>query len=35
MGCGHICKGKRKDNNEWKTGYYVCLNGDRHFIYTG
>lgn len=31
----YICKAKRKDNNEWVTGYYVCLNGDRHFIYTG
>lgn len=31
----HICKAKRKDNNEWVEGYYVCLNGDRHFIYTG
>ena len=29
----HICKAKRKDNNEWVEGYYVCLNGD--FIYTG
>lgn len=31
----YICKAKRKDNNEWVEGYYVCLNGDRHFIYTG
>ena len=31
----YICKGKRKDNGEWVEGYYVCLNGDRHFIYTG
>lgn len=20
----YICKGKRKDNNEWVEGYYVC-----------
>ena len=31
----YICKGKRIDNNKWVDGYYVCLNGDRHFIYTG
>lgn len=31
----YICKAKRIDNNEWVEGYYVCLNGDRHFIYTG
>ena len=31
----YICKAKRKDNGEWVEGYYVCLNADRHFIYTG
>ena len=31
----YIFRGKRKDNGEWVEGYYVCLNGDRHFIYTG
>lgn len=28
-------RGKRKDNGEWVYGYYVRLNGDKHFIYTG
>lgn len=23
-------KAKRKDNNEWVTGYYVCLNENCH-----
>ena len=23
MNAGYICKAKRKDNNEWVTGYYV------------
>lgn len=31
----YIFRGKRKDNGEWVEGYYVCLNADRHFIYTG
>lgn len=31
----YICKAKRKDNNEWVTGYYVCLNGNCHRIYIG
>ena len=31
----YICKAKRKDNGEWVDGYYVCLNGAGHFIYTG
>ena len=31
----YICKAKRKDNNEWVTGYYVCLNENCHLIYTG
>ena len=31
----YIFRGKRKDNGEWVTGYYVCLNEDRHYIYTG
>lgn len=29
------CKAKRKDNGEWVTGYYLCLNGNQHRIYTG
>lgn len=31
----YICKAKRKDNNEWVTGYYVCLNENCHRIYIG
>lgn len=30
-----ICRGKRKDNDEWVEGYYVCLNENCHRIYIG
>lgn len=30
----YICKAKRKDNNEWVTGYYVC-NGKHCYIFSG
>lgn len=30
----YICKGKRKDNNEWVEGYYVC-NGEHCYIFSG
>ena len=29
-----IFRGKRKDNGEWVEGYYVCLNGKEHRIYS-
>ncbi len=32
MDYGHICKGKRKDNNEWIEGYLVKHN-ERYYIY--
>lgn len=32
---GMISRGKRVDSNEWVEGYYVCLNGSEHRIYTG
>lgn len=31
----YLFRGKRVGNGEWVEGYYVCLNVDRHFIYTG
>ena len=31
----YIFRGKRKDNDEWVEGYYVCLNGNCHRIYIG
>ena len=30
----HICRGKRKDNDEWVEGYYVC-NGEHCYIFSG
>ena len=30
-----LFRGKRKDNGEWVEGYYICLNGNHHRIYTG
>ena len=30
----YIFRGKRKDNGEWVTGYYVC-NGDHCYIFSG
>lgn len=33
--CEILCHGKRLDNGEWVEGYYVCLNGKEHRIYTG
>ena len=30
-----LFRGKRKDNGKWVEGYYVCLNGKVHLIYTG
>ncbi len=30
-----LFRGKQKDNGEWVYGYYVCLNGSQHRIYTG
>ena len=30
-----LFRGKRVDNGEWVYGYYVCLNGKSHRIYTG
>lgn len=30
-----LFKGKRVDNEEWVYGYYVCLNGIKHLIYSG
>jgi len=30
-----LYRAKRKDNNEWIEGYYVCLNEKHHRIYTG
>lgn len=30
-----LFRGKRTDNGEWVYGYYVCLNGKSHRIYTG
>ena len=30
-----LFRGKRKDNGEWVYGFYVCLNGKEHRIYTG
>ena len=30
----YICKAKRKDNNEWVEGYYVC-NGEHCYIFSG
>ena len=31
----YLFRGKRVDNGEWVVGYCVCLNGNRHRIYTG
>lgn len=31
----YLFRGKRKDNGEWMTGYYVCLNENCHRIYIG
>lgn len=35
----YLCRGKTLDENsweaEWVEGYYVCLNGKEHRIYTG
>ncbi len=30
-----LFRGKRKDNGEWVKGYYTCMNGNHHRIYTG
>lgn len=30
-----IFRGKRVDENKWVEGYYVCLNEEKHFIYSG
>ena len=30
-----LFRGKRKDNGEWVEGYYVNINSDLHYIYTG
>ena len=30
-----LFRGKRVDTGEWVTGFYVCLNGGKHLIYTG
>lgn len=30
-----LFRGKRRDNDEWVYGYYVCLNGKEHRIYSG
>ncbi len=30
-----LFRGKRKDNGEWVEGYYTCMNGNHHRIYTG
>ena len=30
-----LSRGKRVDNGEWIEGYYVCLNGEEHRIYSG
>lgn len=30
-----LFRGKRIDNCEWVEGYYVCLNGNEHRIYSG
>ena len=30
-----LFKAKRLDNGEWVEGFYVCLNGMQHRIYTG
>lgn len=30
-----LFKAKRLDNGEWEEGFYVCLNGMQHRIYTG
>lgn len=30
-----LFRGKRKYNGEWVEGYYVCLGGKYHYIYTG
>lgn len=29
------CRGKRIDNGEWVTGYYVCIGEKYPYIYTG
>mgnify|MGYP000913542628 CR=1 FL=1 len=31
----YLSRGKRKDNDEWVEGYYVCLNENCHRIYIG
>lgn len=30
----YLCKGKRKDNNEWIEGYCVCI-GEHCYIFSG
>lgn len=30
-----LFRGKRVDNGEWVYGYYVCIAGTSHYIYTG
>lgn len=30
-----LFRAKRIDNGEWVEGYYVCINQNHHFIYTG
>lgn len=30
-----IFRGRRCDNKEWVEGFYVCLNGKEHRIYSG
>ena len=30
-----LFRGKRIDNGEWVDGFYVCLNGKEHRIYSG
>lgn len=30
----YLCRGKRKDNNEWIEGYYVCI-GEHCYILSG
>ena len=30
-----LFRGKRADNGEWVEGYYVNINSDLHYIYTG
>lgn len=30
-----LFRGKRLDNGNWVEGFYVCMNNERHYIFTG